>query len=86
VVARDEELGEARGLRELEGHAERRRIDQPHTLDDRPLRVRGGCGEAAAEAGGQTGEEGAAELELHFGPMRGGRRWGGRRRGFWGLL
>jgi hypothetical protein len=86
VVAGDEELREARGLCELEGRAERRRIDQPHTLDDRPLRVRGGCGEAVAEAGGQTGDEGATELELHFGPMRGGRRWGGRRRGFWGLL
>ena len=89
VVAGDEELGEARGLRELEGRAARRRVDQPRTLDDRPLRARGGRGEAAAEAGAYTGDEGAAEREPHFGPMRGDRRWGrpgGRRRGFWGGL
>lgn len=68
-VGGDDEVGGERGLRELEGRARVRRVDQHRAGDHRPRRVRrGGRGEPAAEArGGCGGGEGAVERERHLG-------------------
>lgn len=62
----DEEVGGARGFGKLERHEARRRSDRSDVVDHRPRWVRGGRGDAAAEAAGDGGGEAKDAPERHL--------------------